>query len=185
MQMKDNETTGAGVQHKATNKIYTKLKFIRSEISGAPISFVSTNPISGQACGVRRDADVPKRICVCSSSIAETLVPNALYKCTLVPMLSGRGYVVIEAELMQFRATVLSSYIKNVAYRVEAKFGNKTVVFDPFEGGKESVRNLGVCLDVLKKRIDVQNLEQVVRDFEHAGRVILKLLDRDRYHFHK
>lgn len=50
------ETNGAGVE-----KIYTKLKFIKSEKNGAFISFVSQNPVNGVVCGVRQDSPYPKK----------------------------------------------------------------------------------------------------------------------------
>lgn len=55
----DNNST-ASEQSKSI-RVYTKLKFIRSEISGAPVSFVSQNPKTGRICGVRQDSEYPKK----------------------------------------------------------------------------------------------------------------------------
>ncbi len=167
------------------SRTYTKLKFIRSEISGAPVSFVSQNPKTGRICGVRQDSEYPKKICIVDKLLASQIIMNALYDCTLIPMDERNGYVVIAAEPVQFKATVTSTYIKGNIYLVEVKFGNKIIRFDPFNGKKESVKSMAACKSVLEKRIDVKDLIQVVEDFERAANNILRLLDRDKYHLRK
>ena len=163
------------------SRTYTKLKFIRSEVSGAPVSFVSQNPKTGRICGVRQESEYPKKICIVDKLLAPQIIMNALYDCTLIPMDERNGYVVIVAEPVQFKANVTSTYIKNNIYLVEVKFGNKTIRFDPFNGKKESVKSLAACKSVLEKRIDVKDLMQVVEDFERAANNILRLLDKDKY----
>ena len=110
---------------------------------------------------------------------------NALYDCALIPMSDKNGYVVVEAEPVQFKATVNSTYIKGNIYLVEVKFGNKTIRFDPFNGKKESVKNLAACKAVLEKRVDVKDIMQVVEDFEKAANTILSLLNNDKYRLRK
>lgn len=75
------ETTGAGVE-----KINTKLKFIKSEKNGAFISFVSQNPVNGVVCGVRQDSPYPKKIVIIDREMSNSILPNVLYDCTLIPM---------------------------------------------------------------------------------------------------
>ncbi len=175
-----NKKAAADEQPKSV-RVYTKLKFIRSEVSGAPVSFVSQNPRTGRICGVRQDSEHPKKICIVDKLLATQIIMNALYDCTLIPMSDRNGYVVIAAEPVQFKASVTSTYIKNTVYVVEVKFGNKTIRFDPFNGRKESVKNLPACKSVLEKRIDVRNVMQVVEDFERAANNIVRLLEKDRY----
>lgn len=163
------------------NRVYTKLKFIRSEVTGGPISFVSQNPETGRICGVRQDSEYPKKICIADKLLAPQIILNTLYDCTLIPMTDKNGYVVIAAEPAQFKAVVSSTYIKNNIYLVEVKFGNKTIRFDPFNGKKESVRDFSACRAVLEKRVDVKDIVQVVEDFEHAANNILRLLNKDKY----
>lgn len=91
------------------------------------------------------------------------------------------GYVVIAADPTQFKAQVLTKYDKNRTYQVEARFGNKVILFDPYSGKKPSVRNLHECLAVLEKRMDVVNLLQVVEDFKNAANEILTLMENDRF----
>ena len=106
---------------------------------------------------------------------------NALYDCILIPMADKNGYVVIAAEPVQFKAKVNTTYIKGNVYLVEVKFGNKTIRFDPFNGKKESVKNLKACKEVLEKRIDVKDVMQVVEDFERAANTVVTLMEKDKY----
>lgn len=165
-------------------RIYTKLKFIRSEITGGIISFVSTNPESGRIMGVRQESELPKKICIADKLLAPSIILNALYNCTLIPMKDKEGYVVIEAEPTQFKASVTTTYVKNTIYLVEVKFGNKKIRFDPFDGRKESIKDFAACRAVLEKRVDVKNITKVVEDFEHAAKSILRHLERDKYSLH-
>ncbi len=110
------ESTGAGVE-----KIRTKLKFIKSERNGALISFVSQNPVNNVICGVRQDSPYHKKIVIIDREIAHNILINVLYDCVLIPMTSTRnektgenhtpGYIAIEANPVQFKATVTTKYI--------------------------------------------------------------------------
>lgn len=165
----------------STSRVYTKLKFLKSEQTGAIISFVSQNPKTGRICGVRQDSEYPKKICIVDKVLANEILLNVLYDCTLVPMAECNGYVVIAAEPVQFKAFVSTTYIKNNIYLVEVKFGNKTIRFDPFNGRKESIKHLSACKAILEKRVDVKDLIQVVEDFEKAANNIVDLMEADRY----
>lgn len=178
----NNNTINHSTEEQAkTPRIYTKLKFIRSEITGSTISFVSTNPESGRIMGVRRESEVPKKICIADKLLATSIILDVLYDCTLIPMKDKDGYIVIEAEPAQFIASITTTYIKNTIYLVEVKFGNKKIRFDPFDGRKKSVKNFAACRAVLEKRVDVKNVMQVVEDFERAAKNILRLLEKDKY----
>lgn len=178
----NNVNLSSAAESAAKNvRVYTKLKFIRSEVSGAPVSFISQNPKTGRVCGVRQESPYPKKICIVDKLLSGQIMMNALYDCTLIPMADKNGYVVIEAEPVQFKAKVSSTYIKGNVYLVEVKFGNKTLRFDPFNGKKESVKDMAACKAVLEKRIDVKNVMQVVEDFEKAASTMLTLLNRDKY----
>lgn len=164
-----------------TPRIKTKLKFVRSEISGAPVSFVSQNPVTGRICGVRQDSIYPKKVCVVDKSLASEIVLDALYDCTLIPMSEKNGYVVIEAEPTQFKAKIVSKYIKGNVYTVAVKFGNKTIRFDPFNGRKDSVKDFKICKSLLEKRVDVQNIVQVIDDFTRAAGDIVRFMEHDGF----
>lgn len=162
------------------SRVYTKLKFVKSDQTGAIISFVSQNPKTGRICGVRQDSEYPKKICILDKMLASEILLNVLYDCTLIPMTERNGYVVIAAEPVQFKATVTKTYVKNNIYLVEVKFGNKTIRFDPFNGRKESIKSLPACKAILERRVDVKNILQVVEDFDTAANEILALLENDR-----
>ena len=183
------ESTGAGVE-----KIRTKLKFIKSEKNGALISFVSQNPVNNVACGARQDSPYPKKIVIIDREMANNILVNILYDCVLIPMTptlnekTGEnhipGYIAIEANPVQFKATVTTKYIRGIKYMVEVSFGNKVIRFDPFKGQKESVKSLPACRAVLEKRYDVKDLMDTVESFEEAALNLLDLLKEDMRQIH-
>ena len=183
------ESTGAGVE-----KIRTKLKFIKSEKNGALISFVSQNPVNDVVCGVRQDSPYPKKIVIIDREIANNILVNVLYDCVLIPMTkvlnekTGEnhipGYIAIEANPVQFKATVTTKYIRGIKYNVEVTFGNKVIRFDPFKGQKESVKSLPACRAILEKRYDVKDLMEVVEDFETAAISLMELMKQDMRQIH-
>lgn len=177
----DNKNTTSNQKESKVSRVYTKLKFVKSDQTGAIISFVSQNPKTGRICGVRQDSEYPKKICILDKMLASEILLNVLYDCTLIPMTERNGYVVIAAEPVQFKATVTKTYVKNNIYLVEVKFGNKTIRFDPFNGRKESIKSLPACKAILERRVDVKNILQVVEDFETAANEILALLENDRW----
>lgn len=183
------ENHGAGVE-----KIATKLKFTKSDKNGALISFVSQNPVNNVVCGVRQDSPYPKKIVIIDREKANNILTNVLYDCTLIPMTpvlnekTGEnhipGYIAIEATPVQFKATVTTKYIRGIKYMVEVSFGNKIIRFDPFRGKRESVKSLPACRAILEKRCDVQNLLEVVEDFEMAAVNIIELMKHDMRQIH-
>ena len=103
---KIEKAPAASAQQKSV-RVYTKLKFVKSEVSGAPVSFVSQNPKTGRICGVRQDSPYPKKICIVDKVLSSQIMMNALYDCALIPMSDKNGYVVVEAEPVQFKACLL------------------------------------------------------------------------------
>lgn len=164
-------------------RVATKLKFIKSEQTGAIVSFVSQNPKTGQIRGVRQDEQYPKKICVLDKKLIPDVLLNTLYECTLIPMSEKDGYVVIEVTPVQFKATIEVSYIPKAIYTVEVKFGNKTILFDPKDGKKDSVRKLEQCRRVLETRVDVKNLPQVLEDFDKSVTNILRKYEQDGFFY--
>lgn len=61
------------------------------------------------------------------------------------------GYIAIEANPVQFRATVTTNYVRGSKYQVEVSFGNKIIRFDPFKGQKESVNHSQLVCQYLKR----------------------------------
>jgi hypothetical protein len=166
-------------------RIYTKLKFARSEQTGAYISFVSQNPISGRISGVRGDSVYPKKICIIDQKLAGLIIPDILYDSTLIPMKEKDGYIVIEVNPVAFRATVETTYVPKSIYKVEVRFGNKTVLFDPVDGKQESVSTISGVRGILEKRMDIKDLQQVIDDFLEHAYVLMKYYENDGAQFSK
>lgn len=160
-------------------KIYTKLKFVKSEDTGAYIGFVSQNMKTGRIVGVRQDSEYPKKICIIDKKLSCQVVPNILYDVTLIPMKEKNGYIAIEITPVSFEATIETNYVPKAIYQVEIKFGNKTILFDPLDGKKESVRTVTGVREILEKRMDIQNIQQVVEDFMEAAGSLMKRYESD------
>ena len=163
-------------------RVYTKLKFVKSDKTGAYVSFVSQNPKTGRMCGVRQDSEYPKKICVLDKNLVCDVLLNVLYDATLVPMAEKNGYVVIEVTPVQFKATIETTYVPKAIYAVEVKFGNKVVRFDPMNGKKDSVRTINGCKELLEKRVDIKDVNQVVEDFMCAATELVRRFKSDGFY---
>lgn len=173
------------IEKEQPKRIYTKLKFVKSDKTGAYVSFVSQNSKTGRVCGVRQDSQYPKKICLLDKDLARDVLPNVLYDATLIPMAEKNGYVAIEITPVQFKATVETTYIPKAVYVVEVKFGNKVIVFDPMNGKKESCKTINGCKGIIEKRVDILDVTQVVDDFMEAATNILKRYERDGFYVKK
>lgn len=162
-----------------TTVVRTKLKFIKSASTGFTVGFVSRNPKTGMWRGVRQDSAFPKKVCVLDKKLIPYTLLNRLYDVDMVPMRNGDGYVVIKAEPVVFAVKVNSTHVPKLIYRVEAKFGEKTIIFDPMEGQRASVRNMWGAVDALSKRTDVKDLPQAVEEFTIAAKDMLNLYETE------
>lgn len=159
----------------------TKLKFYISNETGKLVSFVSITK-TNKLKGVREDSNCKKKICVLSSDLAGTILPNTLYNVGLVEMRSGKGYIVVSADPVLFDAKIEDCVIPKVIYKVSAKFGNKTIFFDPIDGESESSRTLEGALKVLEERNDIADKELVIADFKERGVAIIRKMQNDGYY---
>lgn len=162
-------------------RVRTYLKFIKSEQTGAYIGFVSQNPKTGRICGVRQDSEHPKKICVLDKALTRDVLVNTLYDATLIPMAEKNGYIVVDIIPVQFKAAIETTYVPKAIYRVEVKFGNKVIRFDPLDGRKDTIRSLKKCKSVLEKRTDIQDVIQVVDDFMVAANDIKNRFIKDGF----
>lgn len=159
-------------------KVRTKLKFQKSE-TGAYIGFVSQNLKTGRIVGVRQDSEYPKKICIVDKNLACQIVPGILYDATLIPMKEKNGYIAIEISPVSFEAKIETTYVPKTFYKIEVKFGNKTVTFDPLEGKRESEKSISLVREILEKRMDIGNLPQVVEEFLETAYTLIKIAQRD------
>lgn len=147
--------------------VFTMLKFELSEKDHSSyIGYVSQNTKTGKVNGVRVDSHYPKRVCIVDAKINYLIIPGVLYRVTLIPMKSKQGYIVIEAEPYQFKATIKTNYIPKILYQVEVCFGQRKIVFDPLDGRKSCRNSIKGVAEQLSKRFDIMDLQSVIAEFE-------------------
>ena len=164
-----------------STKLSTKLKFVKSNLTGAVVSFVSQNPKTGQFRGVRKDEPYPKKICLLDKKLVPDVLLNVLYEATLIPMAEKDGYVVIDIQPVEFKAVITTTYVPKAFYYIEVKFGHKTIKFDPKDGKKDSVKNLESCVRLLETRVDIKDIFQVVKDFRHEANKLIRQYEQDGF----
>lgn len=164
-----------------TGAIKTKLKFQKSEKTGAYIGFISQNPKTGRYCGVRQDSPYPKKVCVVDAKLSYTILQNVLYDVVCIPMKEKNGYVCISATPVQFAATVDVVYVPKAVYVVEVKFGNKVITFDPLDGKGRNHRTIAGVREILEKRVDIKDLAQVVENFNDAANEMVRNFRHDGF----
>lgn len=163
--------------------VFTMLKFELSEKDNKTyIGFVSQDTKTGEYYGRRANDKYPKKICIVDAALNFMIIPGVLYRCTLVPMKEKKGFIVIEATPYQFKATIKTSYIPRCLYQIEVKFGQKTLIFDPKDGRKESVRTVSGFVKELSKRLDIENISDVIRDFEYSASELMSQFANDGYY---
>lgn len=163
--------------------IKTKLKFVKSDRTGAWVGFVSKNTKTGYIKGVRQDSEEPKVVCVVAHDISSTIKENMLYDVDMIPMKAPKkGYIVISAVHHDFTARISSTVVKNAVYVVEVKFGNKTIIYDPLDGRLDSVRTIDGVVEILNARKDIKNLPKVIEDFKLAAQNVLAAYENDGHY---
>lgn len=160
----------------------TQIKFTKCEKTGEIIGFVSRHSKTKRLKGVREDSNYGKQICVLSSDLKGKIIPNLLYNVELKPMHNGKGYVVVSADPLLFKASVDIIVIPSITYQVQIKFGNKTVYFDPQFGRTQSSKTKAGVIEVLKGRGDVEDLDSVIRDFEKKANLLISKMRADGYY---
>lgn len=154
----------------------TQLKFVKSEKTGELIGFVSKTK-DNKLKGVREDSVYKKRICILADQLKGSILPNTLYEVELKPMHGSKnGYVVTAATQVFFNATIESFIVPKKRYQVIVNFGGKTVYFDPLKGKTSSSRTKEGVLEILNKRNDIANQNNVISDFlDRADELILQM----------
>lgn len=156
------------------NKIKTCLKFKRSKLNQSLIGFVTKQGQSWRGC--RENENVNKKIVIADYQISKSMLPEILYKVTLVPMTTDKGFIAINATEIKFEAFV--TIVKNNGvYEVIVSFGNKNIVFSPMSNNGKS-NDYGKVLKVLANRIDIKDLEIVISDFAQAALEVKKLNEK-------
>ena len=163
--------------------VFTMLKFERSKRDNTSnISFVSQDCKSGLWFGRNKNDRYPKKIVIAGTKINYLIIPGVLYRATLIPMKMKDGFIAIEVEPYQFKARVKTIYVPKAVYQVTVAFGHKEIVFDPKGGRKPSVNTLTGVLTELSKRMDIQNINDVLKDFEQQCQDLLDMYRKDGYY---
>lgn len=164
----------------------TKLKFVKSERTGSWVGFVTINPKNGCIKGVREDSKEPKKVCVVNHDIASTIEAGVLYNVEMVPMKNPKGgFVVVAVEPYEFEAVIKTDYVKNAVYRVSVKFGNKTIIYDPMDGRKDSVKTIEGVAAILEARKDIKDLTNVIYSFRRSANILLTTFEEDGHYVTK
>lgn len=163
--------------------IFTRVKFTKSERTGQPIGFISQNPVNKMYNGVREDSKFPKSVCIVDAKLIPEIILGVLYKVAVVPMHNKHGFIVIEAEPYQFKATIEQCYVPKACYVLEVKFGNQVIRFDPKDGKKDSMRTISGCRALLEKRMDIANLADIVDEFISAASDLVEKYRRDGFYY--
>lgn len=161
----------------------SQIKFAVSEQTGELIGFVSRHSKTKKLKGVREGSVYGKQICVLSEELKGGILPNVLYEVELKPMHNSKGYVVISAKPVQFKANIETTIVRNAVYQVTITFGNKKVYFDPKDGKSPSSKTIEGVIDLLRSRTDIEELSHVVEEFKKQASVVIKTMKKDGYYF--
>lgn len=152
--------------HKNKNILKTCLKFHQREGSRNMVSFV-TQASNKAWRGCKENSPEPKRVVVLGNVPSAFVKEGVLYKCVLVPMRSGAGFVATSATPMKFNATLSAKGIGAEA-RIDVSFGNCTITYQP--GSKDpKLNNRNTVLERIAKRNDIRNIEETISDFMEAA----------------
>ncbi len=160
----------------------SQIKFAKSEQSGELIGFVSRHSKTKKLKGVREGSVYGKQICVLSSDLKGVVLPNVLYEVELKSMHNSKGYVVVSAIPVKFKAKIEKTIVRNAVYQVTISFGNKTIYFDPKDGKSPSSRTLDGVIELLNSRTDIENLPQVIEEFSKEAAAIINTMKKDGYY---
>lgn len=149
-----------------SSKIKTNIKFYKglNNVSEQLYGFVVKVGNSWRGC---REEAPKKKLVLVEHHLNSTIVPNALYKCTLVPMRNGHGFVVQSAKLVQFPALIKTKYEKG-SFEVTVSFGIKSYHYNP-TSTNPAYNNIKWIADKLRSRIDLKDSWSVAESFiDHA-----------------
>lgn len=156
-----------------TIKVYIKFQKGLGNAEDRIYGFVTKVNGSWKGC---YETEKKKKIVFVAQHIAQDIVPNVLYSCSLIPMREKHGFIAQSASVVKFRA-VISTVCRKGTFMVNVKFGNKIFIYDP--SSKEHRRNnIQAIAEKLKWRIDLENALCVAEEFVNAAFVVKRLYDQ-------
>lgn len=150
-------------------KMIVNIKFFKNRMNDSLAGYVTKS--SGSWKGCRTTDKCKMKIVLVSQEIKGQMIENVLYRTTIIPMKEKDGFVAIKAEPVQFDARV-ETKLRGRQYSIEIKFGNKTLVYDPYDKKQRKCRtDFQTFRHILELRPDIKDLAQVIEDFEEAVNV--------------
>lgn len=157
-------------------RIKTNIKFQKGLNNSEERLYGFVTKVKGSWRGCRGTDTEKKKIVLLDVRLAEKVIPNVLYHCSLIPMRSDGGFVAVSATLIRFEAVIETVY-QNNAFMVTVKFGGKTLIYDPSstERRKTSIKQIA---ETIRKRVDLENPDQVAEDFINTACMLKQLQKR-------
>ena len=157
------------------NRIKTNIKFYRG-LKGKPdtlYGFVMKAKGCWMGCGVETPK---KRIVFVDAEISAPIIPGVLYRCSLIPMRGGDGFIAKSATVVTFKASIQTE-CRGKAYAIKVVFGNRAIVYDP--GSKDRrKRDIQGIADILRSRVDLKDAVQVAEDFITSASAVKRLYEQ-------
>lgn len=157
--------------------IKTNIKFQKNERDIFQ-GFVTKNE-HGSWRGCRENSVASKKIVLLDPRQVQIVIKeNTLYQCTLIPMRSDCGFIVIQATPVLFQART-ETIVRNGVYKVMVKFGNKIITYDP-TSKSEKRNNIQGIADYLRKRDDLKYANAVAAEFLDCACMLKSIYDKQR-----
>lgn len=163
-------------------KIKTNIKFYKGLDGIAERIYGFVTKTEGSWRGCRKEDDSKKKIVFVDTAIADDILPNILYSCTLVPMHNDNGFVAKTATVVKFEATIRTTCRKDI-FVVTVKFGNKLYIYDP--SSKESrKRDIKKIADTLRSRVDLVDAFGIAEEFVNAACMVKHMYNQSHDDVH-
>lgn len=142
--------------------IITNIKFYKgvSNVENKIYGFVTKH--EGHWRGCRVDTE-KKKVVLVDPQFEKDIVPNVLYRCSLIPMKSGGGFIAIEATPCKAKAHL--EITQNAGRpKLIVSFGYKRMIYDPSSPNPKK-NNISAIADDLRNRHDLEDAHIVAQDF--------------------
>lgn len=153
----------------ATKRLKTNIKFKKNQATGQFFGFVTKKDSSWRGCEEQQECK--KRIVFVDRALSGSIIENALYHATLIPMKSGEGFIAISANLVKFEGKV-ETIIDSDTFVVNVKFGSRCFTYNPSSKNKKK-NDISSIVKMLKGRVDLLDSECVINDFLEAATIAL------------
>lgn len=157
--------------------IKTNIKFKENE-RGIFEGFVTKNEY-GSWRGCREETDCFKKIVLLDPrQITIPIKENVLYQCSLIPMRSDCGYIVIQAKQVQFVAKT-ETVVHGNTYRVSVRWGHKITTYNP-ASKFECKRNIQAIAEYLRNREDLKYANAVAAEFLDSACLVQSIYNKNK-----